>query len=736
MAQIEIGKLIYNITSRLDGKFQANLDKAEKSVTQVGKEMGNTTKATDISTKSFIKGALALEVLNRAYQVASGLVASMVKNASDLTESINAVNVVFGSGAQKVLDYGRNAATSVGLARSEYNQMATITGALLKDTGLTMDEVAEKTNDLAVRAADMASVFNTSVADAASAVNQAIRGETEAIRRYAGDVSDATLQTYLMSQGIDKNVTELTQQEKRLYRVDLIMAQTAVTAGDFANTSNSLANQQRILTARFKDTTAQIGTALIPALSNVIGAFVNTKEEAKDNSVALDSFGRTAFRFSNVLIVLGATISNLGAATKVAWNILQEAFVGGAGIVLGVMRGVTEALGGDTTTIDGAIKNLADQATLHLNDMGDAMETMKDNSAKIDEAMSQIWNPTNYKPIEETASAIDSVADSTFDVIAPADEASKELEKFTDALLNTRDEAIKTAEALNEELGESFSEFAKGIQENVAETNAGLADIVLEAEAKKKELKEALKNTDDKVERKDLKAQLKEVERVFEAEEGYEARKAEKIEAIRAKLAEAGIDATKAGLDSLTSVRTVEEEMEEKRRIAGLDAFTRFEEEQFKKLDIIVDAFVQENTLLQSKIATQKELEADLTAFMKTELSTRQNDIDAFVAVALAKYGEAAKSLDGLLSKQARLADLPNVLRGTSSTDRLSSLGIKTPDFTKSINSIQSQLKAPGASSTTNISPTVNINGAGVGGKMSATELSAILGFELNKYLR
>jgi hypothetical protein len=76
----------------------------------------------------------------------------------------------------------------------------------------------------------MASVFNTDVDDAMSAINQALRGETEAIRRYAGDVTDATLQTYLLSQGIEKNVTEMTQQEKRLLRVDVIMAQTAVTA--------------------------------------------------------------------------------------------------------------------------------------------------------------------------------------------------------------------------------------------------------------------------------------------------------------------------------------------------------------------------------------------------------------------------------------------------------------------------------------------------------------------------
>ena len=63
--------------------------------------------------------------------------------------------------------------------------MSTITGALLKDTGLSMEEVAEQTIMLTERAADMASVFNTDVTESMDAILQATRGETEAIRRFA-----------------------------------------------------------------------------------------------------------------------------------------------------------------------------------------------------------------------------------------------------------------------------------------------------------------------------------------------------------------------------------------------------------------------------------------------------------------------------------------------------------------------------------------------------------------------
>ena len=196
---------------------------------------------------------------------------NLAKEASNLEESANAVNVVFGAGAKVIEEFGKTSAKSVGMAQSEFNQMSAVTGALLKDVGLPMEEVAGLTNDLTVRASDLASVFNTDVSDAMSAINQALRGETEAIRRYAGDVTDATLESYLLSIGIKKSVKELTQEEKRLYRVQLIMKQTANVAGDFANTSDSLANRQRILGATIKDLKSDLGTSLLPAFESIIG---------------------------------------------------------------------------------------------------------------------------------------------------------------------------------------------------------------------------------------------------------------------------------------------------------------------------------------------------------------------------------------------------------------------------------------------------------------------------------
>jgi len=234
---------------------------------QATKELAGFSGKLESLQPAFQKMALA----GTAAFVAIGAgIGKTVKDAVNLGESVNAVQVVFGEGAKNILKFGENSAKAVGMANSEFNQMATITGALLKDTGKPMGEVADMTVELTKRAADMASVFNTDVNDAMSAINQAIRGETEAIRRYAGDVTDATLETYALSKGIKTAVADMTQQEKRLLRVDLIMEQTKVTANDFQNTSESLANQQRILSAEFTNISSTIGTAFIPVLTDIL----------------------------------------------------------------------------------------------------------------------------------------------------------------------------------------------------------------------------------------------------------------------------------------------------------------------------------------------------------------------------------------------------------------------------------------------------------------------------------
>jgi hypothetical protein len=307
------------------------------------KELGVLGKQLESMQPTFQKMAL---IGGATFGALSLGVSKAVKEASDLEESVNAVNVVFGEGAKTVLDFGKNANTAVGMTTSAFNQMSTQTGALLKDTGLSMDDVAKNTIMLTKRASDMASVFNTDVDDAMSAINQALRGETEAIRRYAGNVTDATLQTYLLSKGIQTSTTDLTENEKRLLRMEVIMQQTAVTSGDFANTSDSLSNRQRILDATLTNVSATLGTTFIPIIQDVLNKVSPIIQKVSEWIQANPELAR------NIILVTGAIAGLVAIAGTL--GLLIPTIVTGFGMLISPVGAVVVAI----TAVIGAITYL------------------------------------------------------------------------------------------------------------------------------------------------------------------------------------------------------------------------------------------------------------------------------------------------------------------------------------------------------------------------------------------
>lgn len=212
-------------------------------------------------------GVLAAQALQAMAQRAYGLIQQSVKAASDLGESVNAVNKVFDSASEKVQQWGRDNANAIGLSTRAFNQMATPLGSMLKNQGLNLDQVTQHTIKLTERAADMASVFNTDVTDALVAIQAGLRGEQDPLERYGVSLSAVAVEARAMADSHKTSTSQLTNQEKALARLNIIYDQTADTAGDFRDTSDGLANSQRIATATIEDAKAKIGTAFIPVMT-------------------------------------------------------------------------------------------------------------------------------------------------------------------------------------------------------------------------------------------------------------------------------------------------------------------------------------------------------------------------------------------------------------------------------------------------------------------------------------
>lgn len=194
----------------------------------------------------------------------TGGFSTAISAASNLEESMNAVNQVFGDSAGEVLAWGKENANALGLSQAAFNQLATPMGAMLKNAGLGMDVVTKSTTSLTERAADMASVFNTDVSEAIDAINAGLRGESNPLEKYGVSLSAAAVEARALADTGKTSAKALTDQEKALARISLIMEQTNDVAGDFRNTSNGAANSARIAAARQEELAASIGQKLMP----------------------------------------------------------------------------------------------------------------------------------------------------------------------------------------------------------------------------------------------------------------------------------------------------------------------------------------------------------------------------------------------------------------------------------------------------------------------------------------
>ena len=138
-----------------------------------------------------------------------------------------------------------------------------------------METASNMALNLTARAADMASFYNKSVQETSTALKSIYTGETESLKEYGVVMTQVNLQEFARQQGINKNIQAMTQAEKVQLQYAYVMEQTSLAAGDFAKTSDSWANQTRILSEQFKELLSILGSGLITVLTPVV-KFLNT----------------------------------------------------------------------------------------------------------------------------------------------------------------------------------------------------------------------------------------------------------------------------------------------------------------------------------------------------------------------------------------------------------------------------------------------------------------------------
>lgn len=287
------------------------------------------------------------------YGAIRGIKAS-IDIASDLVEVQNVVDATFGDMSYKVEELAQNSIKQFGMSELSLKQYASRFQAMGVAMGISnssiqksneylnkqtdgyvglSDSMSDVSLNLTKLTADMASFYNVSQSDVAEDLSAIFTGQTRPLRTYGLDLTQATLQEWAMKQGIDADIQSMSQAEKTMLRYQYVMANTTVAQGDFARTSNTWANQVRILVEQFKQFGKVIGTGLIAAFKpflqgmNVVMAKVISFTETVLNALGqifgwkfeISGGGYTndlADDMEDAAIGAGDLSDNLGSAAK------------------------------------------------------------------------------------------------------------------------------------------------------------------------------------------------------------------------------------------------------------------------------------------------------------------------------------------------------------------------------------------------------------------------------------
>ena len=192
--------------------------------------------------------------------------------ASDLQEVENIVDVSFKNMRYKIDAFASTCIEKFGISELAAKQTAGSFAAMGNSMGLTRDEATSMAVELTALSGDFASFFNLKQDYARTALSAVYTGETETLKRYGVVLTEANLQEYAHTLGIEKSVKAMNAREKLILRYKYIMQTLAPVQGDFVRTSNSWANQIRVLSERWKQFLIVLGTGLKTVLLPVIQA--------------------------------------------------------------------------------------------------------------------------------------------------------------------------------------------------------------------------------------------------------------------------------------------------------------------------------------------------------------------------------------------------------------------------------------------------------------------------------
>ena len=249
------------------------------------------------------------------------LMAKSLKDAArDAQETNSKFDTVFRDISQQAEQSAQALANNFGLATSEAKTLASDTGDLLTGFGFTQESALDLSLQVQRLAVDLASFTNFAggTKGASEAITKALFGEREALKSLGVVVTEELVKqkiAILQSKGaVFANIN----QAKAQATLAIAMEQSKNAIGDFARTSQDLANQERILAARTREAKESFGNILLPTMLKLTKVGVRLLESIQNLSPGLKD---TIITIAGLAAATGPALVAVGGVAEGIRNI-------------------------------------------------------------------------------------------------------------------------------------------------------------------------------------------------------------------------------------------------------------------------------------------------------------------------------------------------------------------------------------------------------------------------------
>lgn len=272
---------------------------------------------TNIASKAgkILAGAFAIKKITE-------FTSACVDLGSDLAEVQNVVDVTFSKMNEQVNNFAQNAVFQFGLSETMAKQYTGTFGAMAKAFGFVESEAYAMSTTLTGLAGDVASFYNITQGEAYTKLKSVFTGETESLKDLGVVMTQTALDQFALANGYGKTTAKMTEQEKVALRYAFVQQQLSLAQGDFARTSDSWANQVRILKLQFDSLRASLGQGFIAALTPVIKVINAIMGKLVQLANVFSAFMKRLFGVkSDSSSGIGAVASDVSSATNAMDNL-------------------------------------------------------------------------------------------------------------------------------------------------------------------------------------------------------------------------------------------------------------------------------------------------------------------------------------------------------------------------------------------------------------------------------